>query len=265
MSTIESYLAALRHFRLLADPTCLAPSFYTPHMKVLLRGIKRVHCQQQAAPRIRLPITSSLMRRLKAHLSKDPSRYTNCLIWAAACTGFFGFLRCGEFVVPDGIPFHPSQHLCLEDISFRQESPQWFFLVNVKISKTDQFRQGAQVVLGATGTDLCPVAALLDYLSARGPRAGPLFVLEDGEPLRRSLFVKHVQEALEATGLCGTHFKGHSFRIGAATSASAAGVPESTIKILGRWKSLAYQQYIRPSVNDLARVSSMLGTLDHAK
>ena len=186
VSTIESYLAALRHFRLLADPTCLAPSFFTPHMKVLLRGIKRVHSQQQAAPRIRLPITSSLMRCLTAHLSKDPSRYTNCLIWAAACTGFFGFLRCSEFVVPDRIPFHPSQHLCLKDISFRQESPQWFFLINVKVLITDQFRQGAQVVLGVTGTDLCPVAALLDYLSTRGPRSGPLFVLEDGQPLRRS-------------------------------------------------------------------------------
>ena len=144
-------------------------------------------------------------------------------------------------------------------------SPEWFFLINVKVSKTDQFRQGTKVVLGATGAELCPVAALLDYLSARGPRAGPLFVLEDGQPLRHSLFVDHVQEALEATGLSGTHFKGHSFRIGAATSASAAEVPESTIKILGRWKSLAYQQYIRPSVNDLAKFSSMLGTLDQAK
>ena len=104
-------------------------------------------------------------------------------------------------------------------------------------SKRDQFRQGSQVVLGATGSDLCPVAALLDYLSLRGDVAGPLFIQQNGLPLHWSLFVQKVQVALTATGLTGTNFNSHSFRIGAATAAGVAGVPEATInpRPLEKW------------------------------
>ena len=37
----------------------------------------------------------------------------------------------------------------------------------------------------------------------------------------------------------------HSFRIGGATAAFAAGVPESAIQLLGRWSSDAYRAYLR--------------------
>ena len=40
VSTIESYLAALRHYRVVNDPSNMAPSFHSPHMSVLLRGIR---------------------------------------------------------------------------------------------------------------------------------------------------------------------------------------------------------------------------------
>ena len=113
-------------------------------------------------------------------------------------------------------------------------------------------------MLGATGSDLCPAVALLGYLSLRGAVAGPLFIQQNGLPLHRFLFVQKVQEALTATGLTDTNFNSHSFWIGAATVAGVAGVPEATFKVLGRWKSGAYQQYIRPSAGDLAQVSAQL-------
>ena len=122
----------------------------------------------------------------------------------------------------------------------------------------DQLRKGAVVALGATHTSICPVAAILDYLNARGGKAGPLFILQGGAPLTRSSFVTRVQAALIAASLPGKEFNGHSFRIGAATTANQAGVPETTIKVLGRWNSLVYQQYIRPSQEQLAPVSQAL-------
>ena len=114
------------------------------------------------------------------------------------------------------------------------------------------------VILGATGSDLCPVAALLDNLSSRGDAPGPLFMFSDGNQLHRSQFVQEVQRALTASGLTGLNCNSHSFQIGAATLAGAAGVPESTVKVLGFWKSMAYQQYIYPSMDDLTEVSSQL-------
>ena len=107
----------------------------------------------------------------------------------------------------------------------------------------------------ATKTEICPVPAILDYLGACTNAPGPLFANSDGSPLYRRQFVSRVQQALTQAGVNGDLFNGHSFRIGAATSARQAGVPETTIKILGRWHSMAYQGYIRPSAPTLATIA----------
>ena len=62
--------------------------------------------------------------------------------------------------------------------------------------------------------------------------------------LTRGRFVDKVREALDAAGINSKHYAGHSFRAGAATTAAQRGVPEATIKALGRWESAAYLTYI---------------------
>lgn len=44
------------------------------------------------------------------------------------------------------------------------------------------------ITLGSANADLCPVAALLDFLAVRGSSPGPPFQLENGNPLRRKEF-----------------------------------------------------------------------------
>ena len=51
---------------------------------------------------------------------------------------------------------------------------------------------------------------------------------------------------------------GHSFRIGAATTAALRGVEDSVIKMLGRWESSAYQRYLRTPRKSLAALSARL-------
>ena len=66
-------------------------------------------------------------------------------------------------------------------------------------SKTDQFRRGSHTFLGKTGSNLCPVEALLQFLTRRpGPRVGPLFIHEDSRPPTRDQFVSHLKEALSS-------------------------------------------------------------------
>ena len=50
-----------------------------------------------------------------------------------------------------------------------------FKLHTLKASKTDPFRQGVVLYLGATGRELCPVAAVLSLMVARGNSGGLLF------------------------------------------------------------------------------------------
>ena len=80
------------------------------------------------------------------------------------------------------------------------------------------------------------MAALAAYLAIRGNQPGPFFQFRDGRPLSRERFVIKVREALTEAGLEASKFAGHSFQIGAATTAAARGVEDSLIKTLGRWE-----------------------------
>lgn len=62
--------------------------------------------------------------------------------------------------------------------------------VTIKQSKTDPFRKGVNLFLGRTGTEICPVQALLGYMVGRGARKGPLFIFRDGRYLTRQRLVE---------------------------------------------------------------------------
>ena len=91
---------------------------------------------------------------------------------------------------------------------------------------------------------ICPVSAMLAYLVVRGNQTGPLFKLREGRPLTRQRFVMAVKDALDAAGVEAGQYSGHSFRIGAATTAAARGLEDPTVRTLDRWKSLPYLEYI---------------------
>ena len=82
----------------------------------------------------------------------------------------------------------------------------------------------------------------------------------DGQPLSRRRLVFKVCEALAAQGFDLSHFSGHSFRIGAATTAVEVGISDALIKHLGRWKSEAYSAYIRPPCYSLVQSRIQLGS-----
>ena len=131
------------------------------------------------------------------------------------------------------------------------------FRIHIKCSKTDPFRQGCYIYIGAGKRDLCPVRALTQYLHVRGSTSGPLFLLSDGTPLHRQWLTSSIQSILAAAGVPGC-YTGHSFRIGAATSAASRGLPDHLIKTLGRWSSDAYQLYIRTPVSTIVEVANLL-------
>ena len=130
--------------------------------------------------------------------------------------------------------------------------------IHLKQSKCDQFGAGVDIVIGRTGCALCPVAALLAYISIRQDRPGAFFLKLDGQPITKAWFVCRIRAILTVLGFPQHEYAGHSFRIGAATSAALAGIEDSTIQALGRWQSAAFLQYIRMPRDQLAAMSGWL-------
>lgn len=70
--------------------------------------------------------------------------------------------------------------------------------------------------------------------------------------------VAHTKDLLHSIGIDPSGYTGHSFRAGAATTAGLMGFKDHEIKALGKWKSNAYQIYIRPDESQTAKLSSRL-------
>ena len=254
--TIKSYLSAIRHYHILVgrgDPFVRNPF---PLLQYVLRGIKRSPAHSPRLPR--MPITPAILRILKDQWATAAMRDTDfVMLWAACCMGFFGFMRAGEFSVTHVSDFDPAASLCLGDIAVDQHRDPSVVQVRLKQSKTDPFRRGVSIYLGRTQTDLCPVVAILAYIAVR---PAVMFVFKDGSFLTRDGLVSAIRRALTSAGIDMTGFSGHSFRIGAATTAAMVGVEDSTIKMLGRWESSAYQRYLRTPRETLAAISTRLVT-----
>ena len=247
-TSIKVYLSGVRSLHIdrgFSDPlvNCL-------QLQRVLRGIKR-HQGSRKSPR--QPITGDLMRVIHSVLSL--SDYSQAMLWAACCLGFFGFLRAGEFTVNE--PFDPAIHLTPQDLQLDSTSNPTCLRVQIKASKTDPFRQGCFIYLGRGRTSICPIASVMAYLHRRGPAPGPLFLQENGQPLTRTQLSNFLQSTLSAVGITGT-YSGHSFRIGAATTAAQQGLPDHLIKTMGRWSSDAYLLYVRTPVQSILNVSGQL-------
>ena len=111
-------------------------------------------------------------------------------------------------------------------------------------------------------TDLCPVAVVLAYIAVRPPIPGPLLVTMNRTALTKRAFVPRLHEILTAAGMDPALYKGHSLQSGVATTAAAAGIPDSMIQMLGRWSSNAFQAHIRTPPAELAAIAAMLSITD---
>ena len=104
------------------------------------------------------------------------------------------------------------------------------------------------IYIGSTGGPICPVYAMSEYLHSvyhESSPSDPLFKFQNGFILTRSLLVNHTKLVLSAIGIDPKGYTGHSYMVGGATSAAAAGLQDWEIKLMGSWNSDTYQQYIK--------------------
>ena len=228
--TVKAYLSAVQNLQLslgLPDPRDQSS---LPVLKRVLAGISRAYADRnKETPRSRLPITVQILTRIHDTLFISPGEEST-LIWAIAATAFFGFFRLGELLVISPRDFNPAVNLSWGDVAVDNRSSLTMVRIHLRRSKCDQFGGGVDVVIGLTGTSLCPVTAVVNYLYIRKDRPGAFFCLQDGTPVSKPRFIAKIRGIVSSIGLPHHDYAGHSFRIGAATTAALVGVEDSTIQ-----------------------------------
>ena len=239
-STIITYISALASMHKLAgypDPTT---SFL---VKKLLSGAQKTKGSQDT----RLPITTPILSNLIHHCSISSLDSYNKIMFNAIClTAFNAFLRIGEIILRSKTD-DPLTVLQYDDVTFLK-SKSGLSSCNLSLRSWKGRYSGPPVkILMHSGSNplLCPVSALVKFFKIRGFAAGVLFCQADASPCVRSFFTYTLRQLLNSAGYDVNRYKGHSFRIGAATSAAQRGISDHEIQRLGRWKSTAYNKYIR--------------------
>ena len=233
-ATITSYMSALGYVHKLQGMNDPTTSF------VVLQLLKAYQKQGREAD-TRLPIDKPLLGRLLTAVSLTvKGHYEQRLFQAMFTLAFHAFLRVGEITKRGQMADNP--HLLL--MQQIQVFPDMLIISfsSFKHSNGEAFQLRVRSTIKS---DTCAVRAVQQYLLLRGRKHGPLFLDRSGNAVARADFDRVLRKAVIFNRIDPAHFKGHSFRIGAATAAAEAGIPDSQIRELGRWKSDAFKKYIR--------------------
>ena len=202
-----------------------------------LNGFKRLKPSKD----VRSPVTLELLQKLIQTVSVIvPDSFMAALLKAMYSLAFFAFLRIGEMTGS-----HQTNHqLQLHAITVNQKDNT--MTVTFETYKHKQDANPFRLRLHNTCSTVPVVTLMCQYLKRRGFRPGPLFILQNGRAIERKVFSDHLKRNVT---LCSSgqivNIRPHSFRIGAATHAIEIGYSEDQVRVMGRWRSQAFRNYVR--------------------
>ena len=235
-STIKVYLSAVSSLHTLNGLQAPPTSAY--RVKLAIKALADIG----PAPSKCSPITYHLL----GYIISTLRGYDLILYKAMLCLGFFGALRGAEYsasMAQNGT----LSALCQSHIQFvTTDGIQGLVLT---LPKTKTTSKPIHVTIGCSGTDICAVCSMLQYLQLRHQLTGLhpaayLFTHQDGRPVFRDRLNAVIKQAVTRLGLPAAGFSTHSLRAGAATTASQVGFSDHEIKMLGHWASTAFTAYV---------------------
>lgn len=246
--SIKLYLAGVRSFQVdMGTTRSELEVFHHPTLERIIQGIRRLRGEPEVKER--LPITRSILLAMLATF--DTNTQNGATFHAAFCLAFAGFLRMGEFTwtAADRQKEFGQWHMTRGAISFGDDR----IYVQLPASKTDPFRQGVKLTIATAQDEACAFKSLRRlYTNFPTPLHAPLFDTDRG--FNRQRVTNVLRNTLSTLGYKG-NYSGHSFRRGAATSASRSGLSEDDIMTLGRWKSDSYRLYIETDPDKVMNAS----------
>jgi hypothetical protein len=254
-ASTQKYLYGIRS--VLMSQGITFPSFHDmPLLERLMKGWKKSQYAGRSKPR--LPVTVEILKKMMPKVEFISKQHR--LLWAMLCTGVYGLFRSGE-LAPESKT--TKGFLRLRDLSRDSKGHYRIFLA---ASKTDIWRVGVHVHILANGSSTCPVRALDAMLKNRDTTDldAPLFSFDGIHPVTRTQLLKGMKIWLDKAGLNPDHYSGHSLRKGGAQSLYEAGVSDSQIMILGRWRSACFKLYVQLTEDIRSNISSLMANAKHS-
>ncbi|XP_062607774.1 uncharacterized protein LOC134269591 [Saccostrea cucullata] len=243
-SSVSSHVSAIGYLHKICsvpDPT----EKFLP--KKLLKGCHALAPQQDT----RLPITTDILRRIiKAIDITEPLLCNRLLLKAFYLLAFQAFLRIGELAARS---HNSNQVVQRSDVNFKISNGilSGVTIVMKHFKNNIEQKPVTLHLSNSSSITFCPVRALYDYTTHFAHTSGPLFQFMSGESVTHHFISQQLCKVVSFIGLDPKLYKGHSFRIGAATHAASLGFSENYIQKLGRWRSNAVRRYIRISSFDI--------------
>jgi integrase len=207
--------------------------FTTILVTLILEGGKRLLSKPIVKKK---PITPEILGQIVDRFPHVDNLYNSRLV-CMLLIGYAGFFRYDELV-----------HLRMSDINFHESGSH--VEIRVEKSKTDIYRQGNIVVIARTGTRLCPVCYLEQYLAAVGltyksdefifravsflKKDNVYRLCKSNKPLTYTRARELLLAALKSVGVDHKEYGLHSLRSGGATAAASNDIPDRLFKAHGR-------------------------------
>lgn len=261
--TVATWMSSLK--MALADMGADVSMFDSRQFRQFRDGVRRV--KGESVARTALPLTLPLLSRFNRELLSGYPTLREVTLAAAFALAFGCFLRSGEFTYAE---FDASLDLQRRDVDLTGKIPT----LRIKSSKTDTTRQGKYLpipcVPDPSYAHVCPAtllrrlltdypdypeAPLLSFSGIRGKHSFP-----------KKAVVEELRHRLQSVGVPlsveGRSYTGHSFRRGAATWTARVGIPDTNIRILGRWSlgsiKGSFHRYIDIGIGEIAASSARM-------
>ena len=219
--------------------------------KVQIRGAKNLQFYEPNQTNIKKVMSLPLLKIFGHNLaSTDWSNHSKSVVWAAACTAFFGSFRFGELLSKEENSFNAFETLMWSDVKFFDDRS---IQVHNKIPK-NRTKDGEFISIFPFLQDTCcPVQAIVCLFNSakeKNLEDRPVFTFENGSHLTLSKMNNFIVSFLEPQlGDQANFYSCKSFR--AALPSALASHPHQEndvfIKRWGRWNSEAFERYTRLS------------------
>ena len=233
------------------------PTAFNYLYQLTVNGIRRIkgHVVKQASP-----VTPELLPQIAERVNVNSQ--VQFTAWVAILSGFYLLFRKSNLVPDSSVLFDGHKQLTQQNFICMKDC----YVARVYWAKNIQFHDRCLEIPMLPNPDLhlCLVFWLDHYFSAIPTRGrDPAFIVgrdtcDDNLVLSLSYaqLTHWLRKWVEQVGYEKTLFSSHSLRRGGAQWAAQCGISHHVIKLIGDWKSQAYERYLNMTLQE--RYDAML-------